>query len=222
MLILLAGIEFLPKLRKSLYQRLSASPSRRSNRIPRCCPAFRDVVQHSGISEKVDNFRMESVDNFDRNRWTTWNGMGGQLQMEWPVNIDRNTQLRASRPEYRSSETKELSMGRKLFVGNLSFSVGEAELKQLFEQKGGVESVTVMRDTETGRSRGFGFVEMSSEEAAQKAIKELNEFSVDGRNLAVNEARPKPERRGGFGGGGRGRGGFGGGGRGGQRREPRW
>ncbi len=113
-------------------------------------------------------------------------------------------------------------MGRKLFVGNLSFSVGEAELKQLFEQKGGVESVTVMRDTETGRSRGFGFVEMSSEEAAQKAIKELNEFSVDGRNLTVNEARPKQERRGGFGGGGRGRGGFGGGGRGGQRREPRW
>ncbi len=117
-------------------------------------------------------------------------------------------------------------MGRKLFVGNLSFNVGEAELKQLFEQKGGVESVTVMRDTETGRSRGFGFVEMSTEEAAQKAIKELNEFSVDGRNLTVNEARPKPERHGGFGGGGgRGRGGFGGGGgggRGGQRREPRW
>jgi RNA recognition motif-containing protein len=117
---------------------------------------------------------------------------------------------------------KELSMGRKLFVGNLSFSVGEAELRQLFEQKGGVESVTVMRDTQSGRSRGFGFVEMSSEEAAQKAIKELNEFSVDGRNLTVNEARPKPERRGGFGGGGRSRGGFGGGGRGGQRREPRW
>jgi RNA recognition motif-containing protein len=114
-------------------------------------------------------------------------------------------------------------MGRNLFVGNLSFSVGEAELRQLFEQKGGVESVTVMRDSETGRSRGFGFVEMSSEEAAQKAIKELNEFSMEGRNLTVNEARPKPERRGGFGGGGgRGRGGFGGSGRGGQRREPRW
>ena len=113
-------------------------------------------------------------------------------------------------------------MGRKLFVGNLSFSIGEAELKQLFEQKGGVESVIIMRDTETGRSRGFGFVEMSSDEDAQKAIKELNEFSADGRNLTVNEARPKPERRGGFGGGGRGRGGFGRGGRGGQRHEPRW
>ncbi len=113
-------------------------------------------------------------------------------------------------------------MGRNLFVGNLSFSIGEGELRQLFEQKGGVDSVTVMRDMATGRSRGFGFVEMSSEEAAQKAIKELNEFSVDGRNLTVNEARPKQERRGGFGGGGRGRGGSGGGGRGGQRREPRW
>ena len=126
------------------------------------------------------------------------------------------------RPEMLLIRKRSLAVGRKLFVGNLLFSMGEEELRQLFEQKGGVESVTVMRDTETGRSRGFGFVEMSSEEAAQKAIKELNEFSVDGRNLTVNEARPKPERRGGFGGGGRGRGGFGGGGRGGQRREPRW
>jgi RNA recognition motif-containing protein len=113
-------------------------------------------------------------------------------------------------------------MGRKIFVGNLSFSMGEAELRQLFEQKGSVESATVMRDNYTGRSRGFGFVEMASDEAAQKAIAELNGYSVDGRNLTVNEARPKQERPGGFGGGGRGRGGFGGGGRGGQRREPRW
>ncbi len=111
-------------------------------------------------------------------------------------------------------------MGRKLFVGNLSFSMGEAELRQLFEQKGGVESVTVMRDTDTGRSRGFGFVEMASDDAAQKAIAELNGYSVDGRSLTVNEARPKPERGGGFrerSGGGRG--GSGGGGR---RRDSRW
>jgi RNA recognition motif-containing protein len=113
-------------------------------------------------------------------------------------------------------------MGRKIFVGNLSFSVGEAELRQLFEQKGAVEAVTVMRDTGTGRSRGFAFVEMASDEAAQKAIAELNGYSVDGRNLTVNEARPKQERRGGFKGGGQGRRGFGGGGRGGQGREPRW
>jgi RNA recognition motif-containing protein len=113
-------------------------------------------------------------------------------------------------------------MGRNIFVGNLSFSMGEAELQQLFEQKGAVEKVTVMRDTDTGRSRGFAFVEMASDEAAQKAITELNGCPVDGRNLTVNEAKPKPERRGGFGGGARGRGGFGSGGRGGQRREPRW
>jgi RNA recognition motif-containing protein len=81
-------------------------------------------------------------------------------------------------------------MGRKLFVGNLSFSVGETELRQLFEQKGGVESVTVMRDLDSGRSRGFGFVEMSTDEAAQKAITELNAFAVEGRNLTVNEVVP--------------------------------
>ncbi len=110
-------------------------------------------------------------------------------------------------------------MGRKIFVGNLSFSMGEAELRQLFEQKGGVESVTVMRDTDTGRSRGFGFVEMASDEAAQKAIAELNGYSVDGRNLTVNEARPKPERGGSFrrdSGGGRGGSG------GGRKRDSRW
>lgn len=111
-------------------------------------------------------------------------------------------------------------MGRKLFVGNLSFSLGESELRQLFEQKGGVESLTVMRDTDTGRSRGFAFVEMVSDEAAQKAIAELNGYAVDGRNLTVNEARPKPERGGGFRRGpGGGRGGSGGGG---HRRDSRW
>lgn len=101
-------------------------------------------------------------------------------------------------------------MGRKLFVGNLSFSIGEVELRQLFEQKGGVGSVTVMRDADSGRSRGFAFVEMASDEAAQKAIGELNGYSIGGRNLTVNEARPRPERSSGVGGGG------------GRRREPRW
>ncbi len=103
-------------------------------------------------------------------------------------------------------------MGRNIYVGNLAFSVGEAALRQLFEQKGTVEAVTVMRDTDTGRSRGFGFVEMASDEAAQKAITEMNGYSVEGRNLTVNEAKPKPERRGGFGARTRK----------GQRREPRW
>lgn len=104
-------------------------------------------------------------------------------------------------------------MGRKLFVGNLPFEMGEAELKELFGSKGSVESVTVMRDVETGRLRGFAFVEMASDEEAKKAIADLNAYSVSGRNLTVNEARPKPERRGGFGGGGGG---------GSRRREPRW
>ncbi len=109
-------------------------------------------------------------------------------------------------------------MGRNLYVGNLAFTIGETELRQLFEQKGGVDSVTIMRDLDTGRSRGFAFVEMSTEEAAQKAITELNSFAVGGRSLTVNEARPKTERPRG-GGRSNGRGGGHSGGRG---REPRW
>ena len=95
-------------------------------------------------------------------------------------------------------------MGKNVYVGNLPHSIGEAELKELFEQKGKVDSVTVVRDNDTGRSRGFAFVDMSTEEDALKAIEALNAFSLEGRNLTVNEARPKPERRKGFGGGGRG------------------
>jgi RNA recognition motif-containing protein len=111
-------------------------------------------------------------------------------------------------------------MGRRLYVGNLPYSTGEAELQELFARAGNVESVRVMRDAATGRARGFAFVEMSTDEEAQKAAAELNQYQLGGRPLTVNEARPRPE--GGFGGGG----GFGGnrggdGGRGG-RREPRW
>ena len=103
-------------------------------------------------------------------------------------------------------------MGRKLYVGNLPYEVGEAELQELFGRAGSVESVTVMRDQMTGRARGFAFVEMSTDEEAQKAITALNGTQVGGRNLTVNEARPKAVRSGGGGG-------FGGGHR---RREPRW
>jgi RNA recognition motif-containing protein len=112
-------------------------------------------------------------------------------------------------------------MGRKLYVGNLPYEVGETELQELFGKSGTVETVTVMRDQMTGRARGFGFVEMSTDEEAQKAISDLNAFSLGGRNLTVNEARPKAERSGGFGGGGGGRGGSGGGGNR-RRSEPRW
>ena len=105
-------------------------------------------------------------------------------------------------------------MNRKLFVGNLPFSTEENTLQDLFAQAGPVESVRVMRDQATGRSRGFGFVEMASEDAARAAIEKFNETEVDGRRIAVNEARPPAS------GGGRG---FGGGGGGqGRRREPRW
>lgn len=110
-------------------------------------------------------------------------------------------------------------MGRKLYVGNLPYQIGETELQELFAASGEVETVSVMRDQATGRARGFAFVEMSTEEGAQAAIRDLNEKEVGGRSLAVNEARPKTSSGGG--GGFRG-GGGGGGGSFSRRREPRW
>lgn len=95
-------------------------------------------------------------------------------------------------------------MGKNVYVGNLPASMGEAELKALFEQKGTVDSVTVIRDYDTGRSRGFAFVDMATDEDAQKVIEAMKNYSVDGRNLTVNEARPKTDRRTGNDGGGRG------------------
>ena len=104
-------------------------------------------------------------------------------------------------------------MGRKLYVGNLSYNVGDADLQQLCGQYGTVQSAQVIQDRDTGRSKGFGFVEMGSDEEAQAAIAALNGQEHDGRALTVNEARPKEERpRGGGGGGGYGGGGGGGGG----------
>ena len=104
-------------------------------------------------------------------------------------------------------------VGRKLYCGNLSFSVDSSSLEELFSQFGNVQSAQVITDRETGRSKGFGFVEMGSDEEAQAAISGLNETEHDGRNLTVNEARPREDRRGGGGGGGGG--GYGGGGGGG-------
>src|SRR3954470_24613370 len=112
------------------------------------------------------------------------------------------------------------SMGRRLYVGNLPYSAGEAELQDLFSKAGTVESVGVRGDGATGRARGFAFVEMSTDEEAQKAASEFNQYQMGGRALTVNEARPKPE--GGFGGGGGVGGNRGGGGNAGGRREPRW
>ena len=107
-------------------------------------------------------------------------------------------------------------MARRLYVGNFPYETGENDLQDLFAQAGTVESVKVMRDMATGRARGFAFVEMSTDEEAQKAITQLNDHQMGGRGLTVNEARPKPERSGGFGGGGYG------GGDSRRRSEPRW
>jgi len=106
----------------------------------------------------------------------------------------------------------------KLYVGNLSFSTTNADLEQMFGELGTVESANIVEDRDTGRSRGFGFVEMSSKEEGENAIEQLNGTEVNGRNLTVNEAKPRENRTGGGGGGGRGGyGGGGGGGRGGNR-----
>jgi cold-inducible RNA-binding protein len=123
----------------------------------------------------------------------------------------------------------------RLFVGNLNFKTTSEDLQELFGQVGEVQSASVVTDRETGRSRGFGFVEMASQEDGQRAIEQFNGKEYGGRNLTVNEARPREDRGfgggggGGYGGGGnrRGGGGGGGGGRGGGggyggQREPRW
>lgn len=113
-------------------------------------------------------------------------------------------------------------MGKKLYVGNLSYEVDSSELEQLFAQFGQVASAQIINDRDTGRSKGFGFVEMANDNEAQAAIDGLNGKEHGGRALTVNEARPREDRgggggRGGFGGGGGGgRGGYGGGGGGGR------
>lgn len=99
-------------------------------------------------------------------------------------------------------------MSNKLYVGNLSFRVTSEDLEEYFATAGAVDSANVVIDRETGRSRGFGFVEMSSEDAANAAIAQFNGQEYDGRNMVVNEARPREDR----GGGNRGRGGYRGGG----------
>jgi hypothetical protein len=113
-------------------------------------------------------------------------------------------------------------MGTRLYVGNLSFNTTEESLRELFAQAGAIKSVSIVKDRETNQSRGFGFVEMATDEEARKAVQLCDGHELDGRNLRVNEARPmEPRPAGGggggrsFGGGGGGRGGFGGGGGGG-------
>ncbi len=112
---------------------------------------------------------------------------------------------------------------KNIFVGNLSFNTAEEELRQAFEAFGQVDRVSIMTDRDTGRSRGFGFVEMASNEDGEKAITALNGSQIGGRTINVNEARPKTDRgSGGGGGGGRDRGDRGGRGGGGGGRRDRW
>ena len=113
-------------------------------------------------------------------------------------------------------------MGKKLYVGNMGYDVSSSDLEQLFTAHGAVQSAEVINDRDTGRSKGFGFVEMGSDQEAQAAIAALNGQDHGGRALTVNEAKPREPRsggggRGGYGGGGGGRGGYGGGGGGGRR-----
>jgi RNA recognition motif-containing protein len=108
-------------------------------------------------------------------------------------------------------------VGKKLYVGNLSYDTSDSKLQEMFEEFGGVQSAQIIMDRETGRSKGFGFVEMGSEEEAKAAINGLNGKEIGGRVLTVNEARPREDRGGGGGGrSGGGRGGYGGGGGGGR------
>jgi RNA recognition motif-containing protein len=102
-------------------------------------------------------------------------------------------------------------MGKRLYVGNLSYSTTETALNRLFSQFGTVDSVKVITDRDTGRSKGFAFVEMATDADAEKAIAQLNGKDLEGRKLNVNEARPLERREGPGGGGGGGRGGYGGG-----------
>jgi uncharacterized membrane protein YgcG len=137
---------------------------------------------------------------------------------------------------YSQKGERYICMSMKLYVGNLAFQTTSQELQELFAAAGTVESASVVEDRDTGRSRGFGFVEMATKEEAEAAISQLNGKEVGGRALKVNEAKPRENRgggggRGGFGGnrggggyGGNrgGGGGYGGGGGGGGNREPRW
>jgi RNA recognition motif-containing protein len=113
-------------------------------------------------------------------------------------------------------------MGNKLYVGNLSYDTTETTLSDAFSAHGNVVEAVLVMDRESGRPRGFGFVTMGTDEEAQKAIEGLNGQNLDGRDLTVNEAKPREPRAGGGGGGGGGRGGYGGGGGGGGGRRDRY
>jgi RNA recognition motif-containing protein len=161
-----------------------------------------------------------------RVEWLRYTNLPNGAESFWKIFPVRHKQ--ADRP----TQKEKAGMGKKLYVGNLSYATKSADLEQLFAQHGSVQSAEVITDRDSGRSKGFGFVEMGTDEEAQAAITALNEKEVGGRQITVNEARPRAERTGGGGGGPRrsGGGGFGGGGgrgggggsRGGGDRGSRW
>jgi cold-inducible RNA-binding protein len=155
------------------------------------------------------------------------------FNLEHPNLVLRPLPFRRSHPIrsffYSQKGERYIYMSTKLYVGNLSFQTTSQELQELFGQAGTVQSASVVEDRDTGRSRGFAFIEMSSEQEATSAIEQFNGKEVNGRSLTVNEAKPRENRGGGGRGfsnnrGGNNRGGFGGnrGGNGGRRSEPRW
>jgi cold-inducible RNA-binding protein len=99
--------------------------------------------------------------------------------------------------KYPFLHVQEYVMTKKLYVGNFSYATTEAQIRELFAQAGEVDSVSLITDRETGRAKGFGFVEMNTEEGSREAIKRFNGYTLDDRNLTVNEARPREERSGG-------------------------
>src|SRR5262249_45005710 len=110
-----------------------------------------------------------------------------RIGSDWTTGQRRDAVTRTCTTRHRSQD-----MSQKLYVGNLPYDVGETALQELFARAGTVERVTVMRDGATGRGRGFAFVEMSTEDEAKTAIRELHDYQFGGRNVTVNEARPKP------------------------------
>src|SRR5215472_9432267 len=140
---------------------------------------------------------MSAIRKLDEAVWNTW-GKRNETASSW----FRESWYCYSADSHHNHVTKRSNMGNKLYVGNLPFSATDDSLREMFGQAGQVESARIITDRDTGRSKGFGFVEMSTEQEASDAINKFNGTELDGRALTVNEARPMAPRDGG--GGGRG------------------
>jgi cold-inducible RNA-binding protein len=167
---------------------------------------------HKSISAGVWKFESRLVSHFEAALFKSIR--------TWSFDRYRFAEAHPIRSFFFTPKGKGISMSTKLYVGNLAFQTTNQELQQLFGQAGTVQSASVVEDRDTGRSRGFAFVEMSSEEEATSAIEQFNGKEVGGRALKVNEAKPRENRGGGRGFSDNRGGGYGG--NGGRRSEPRW